>query len=383
MPQMLAGCAVDTATLRMYADSASSGRTLQAIRLAGTWSENNVTWNAQPATAGDAATTASGSGWREWTVASQVQAMYDTGGQHGFLIRDAVENQDNEQQFFSREKGENPPQLIISFIAVGELPPDTTAPETTLATWPSSTTTSTDASFTFSANEPGATFACSLDASPFTACASPAEYTGLSLGSHTFTVQATDQAGNVDTTPASYTWTVEEAPAAVDCGAPVTLLATADAWIDQGSASSNKGTDSILKVQAKSSNNNRALVRFTQPTIPAGCVVGSATLRLYASSWTNNRTLQALRLNGTWSESTVTWSNQPATTGTAATTTSGSGWREWNVAAQVQAMYDSGSSNGFLIRDASESGSGREQQFHSREKGENTAQLILTFVPSG
>ena len=44
-----------------------------------------------------------------------VQAMYSAGTNHGFLIRDATENQDAEQQFFSREKGESPPQLVIRF----------------------------------------------------------------------------------------------------------------------------------------------------------------------------------------------------------------------------------------------------------------------------
>ena len=41
--------------------------------------------------------------------------MYSAGTSHGFLIRDATENQDAEQQINSREKGENPPQLVISF----------------------------------------------------------------------------------------------------------------------------------------------------------------------------------------------------------------------------------------------------------------------------
>jgi hypothetical protein len=38
---------------------------------------------------------------------------------HGFLIRDAVEGQDAEQQFHSREKGETPPQLVIRFAVTG------------------------------------------------------------------------------------------------------------------------------------------------------------------------------------------------------------------------------------------------------------------------
>jgi len=107
-------------------------------------------------------------------------------------------------------------------------------------------------------------------------------------------------------------------------------------------------------------------------------MVQSATLRLYAASWKNNRTLQALRINAAWTEGGVKWNNQPATTGTAATTTSGSGYRQWNVTAQVQAMF--AANYGFLIRDATESGGGNEQQFHSREKGESMPQLVVQYA---
>ena len=62
---------------------------------------------------------------------------------------------------------------------------------------------------------------------------------------------------------------------------------------------SNFGTDSNLKVDGKSGNTNaRALVRFTLPAIPAGCQVTGATLRLYAASYKENRTLQAQRAGG-------------------------------------------------------------------------------------
>jgi large repetitive protein len=59
---------------------------------------------------------ASGSGYREWTVTSQVQGMY-TGANHGFLVRDATENGGGlDQVFHSREKGTgNPPRLVITF----------------------------------------------------------------------------------------------------------------------------------------------------------------------------------------------------------------------------------------------------------------------------
>ncbi|HYY76558.1 MAG TPA: DNRLRE domain-containing protein, partial [Gaiellaceae bacterium] len=119
LPPGMQGCIVESATLRLYAASNKTGRTLQAIRLAAGWSENVVTWNNQPQTTGAAVTTSSGFGYREWNVSSQVQAMYDGAANDGFLIRDAVENADAEQQFHSREKGENPPQLVLRFAVAG------------------------------------------------------------------------------------------------------------------------------------------------------------------------------------------------------------------------------------------------------------------------
>jgi LPXTG-site transpeptidase (sortase) family protein len=46
-----------------------------------------------------------------------------------------------------------------------------------------------------------------MDGSAFAAC--PANYTGLSAGTHTFQVRAVDPLGNVDSSPASYTWTID------------------------------------------------------------------------------------------------------------------------------------------------------------------------------
>ena len=132
---------------------------------------------------------------------------------------------------------------------------------------------------------------------------------------------------------------------------------------------------------SKSNNSLRALLQFNIPTSPQGCVIQSATLRLYAASWKNGRTLQALQINAAWMENSVTWGNQPSTTGSAATTSSGSGWRQWNVSAMVQAMQAGGLHYGFLIRDANENNDA-EQQFHSREKGENIPQLVIIFGPA-
>ena len=75
-----------------------------------------MTWANQPAMrGGSVAMTASGRGYREWSVAPLVQEMYASGANNGFLIKDADEGQDAEQQFHAREKGENVPQLVLTF----------------------------------------------------------------------------------------------------------------------------------------------------------------------------------------------------------------------------------------------------------------------------
>jgi parallel beta-helix repeat protein len=256
--------------------------------------------------------------------------------------------------------------------------PDSTPPETTITSGPSSPTTSTAASFTFTSSEAGSSFECSLDGAAFAACASPASYT-VGIGSHTFQVRARDGAGNLDQSPASYPWTVEAPPPGTcAAGGTVTLGASADGWVLQSSPTSNYANDSVIKVDTKSGANARALVRFALPAIPSGCQVTSAQLRLYASSYKTGRTLQALALTGAWTETGVTWANQPAASGSAATVASGSGYLSWNVTSQLAAAY--AGNTGFLVRDQTEDGAGIEQGFHSREKApDNPPQLVLTF----
>jgi CSLREA domain-containing protein len=257
---------------------------------------------------------------------------------------------------------------------------DSMPPETSIDSGPPASTTSTGATFTFSASESGSTFECSLDGAAFAACVSPREYTALAAGGHEFRARAKDAAGNVDASPASHSWTIQASGGCVG-SSTATAAANADSWVLQSSSSSNYGNDSVVKVDSKAGANARALFRFALPAIPAGCQVTDARLRLYASSYKPGRTMQALRLGANWTESGVTWSNQPLTAGAAATTMSPStaSYVQWKVTLQVESMYSSGN-HGFLIRDSVENGNGIEQAFHSREKApDNPPQLVISF----
>jgi hypothetical protein len=89
---------------------------------------------------------------------------------------------------------------------------DSAAPDTTITSQPLIRTNSTSASFGFTSTKTGSTFQCRLDGGAFAVCASPQNYPGLADGSHTFTVAAIDEVGNIDPAPAKYTWAVDTAP---------------------------------------------------------------------------------------------------------------------------------------------------------------------------
>jgi large repetitive protein len=100
---------------------------------------------------------------------------------------------------------------------------DTVSPVATITSSPSNPSNSTSATFKFGSNETGSTFTCQLDSGTPAACTAPFTYTGLSNGSHTFRVTATDRAGNVSAAATS-TWTVDTvAPTATITGGPPSL----------------------------------------------------------------------------------------------------------------------------------------------------------------
>jgi hypothetical protein len=128
-------------------------------------------------------------------------------------------------------------------------------PETTILTGPGSGSVLAGSSttFTFSADEAGATFECSLDDAAFSVCQSPHVLNGLAPGEHTLRVRARDTIGNLDPTPASRAFEVEaqQPPADKACKKAKAQLARAKAKLKRAKASGKEARIKKAKANVK------------------------------------------------------------------------------------------------------------------------------------
>ena len=107
--------------------------------------------------------------------------------------------------------GRNPFVDYVTFPASGSGGgTDTTPLDTIITSGPSGSVVGTTATFEFTSTKTGSTFLCKLvgQDSTRTNCTSPKTYTNLTVGTaYTFKVWAKDAAGNIDSTPATRTFT--------------------------------------------------------------------------------------------------------------------------------------------------------------------------------
>jgi hypothetical protein len=105
---------------------------------------------------------------------------------------------------------------------------DGTVPQVTITQKPSNPSNDRSPSFTFTTSEP-ARAACKLDAGASAPCTSPASFSNLADGPHTFAVTATDMAGNVGP-QTNYSWTIDTvAPTVVITQKPSNPASTSSA----------------------------------------------------------------------------------------------------------------------------------------------------------
>ena len=99
-------------------------------------------------------------------------------------------------------------EFLVDDLAFSPYP----SPDTAITSAPANPARSTDATFTFTANQSETGFACSLDNAAATSCRGGISYSGLAPGTHTFSVAARDRYGTEDRSPATYSWTVDLSP---------------------------------------------------------------------------------------------------------------------------------------------------------------------------
>ncbi len=204
-------------------------------------------------------------------------------------------------------------------------------PETTITSGPVGTVRATSAQFAFTS--PGAaSFECALDSGAWTACTSPRAVTGLAPGtSHVFRVRAVSGDGLVDSSPASQSWSVEQA-------------ADVAAGLSTSAASAKKGArvtwTLTLRNNGPSSASGLVATLGVPPglslgTLPSGCTSSGSSVQctstsLTASStvtWTVPTTVTASKgtLTMTSSVATASWDPQFGNNSASATIKVGSG----------------------------------------------------------
>src|SRR5256712_540003 len=182
------------------------------------------------------------------------------------------------------------------------VPPVVTPPVVTLTASPPDPTTLTTASFSFTSDKAGSTFLCSLDSGAAASCTSPQSYSGLAVGSHTFTLTAADQAGNVSA-PASCTWTINSAgglvissPLVID---KLSVMAgdTLNGTVTYQNTSASPIAVQTIGIAARPPGGTNAGGPYTNlgPSLPAQTIQPGASVTLAAS-----RAFSSADPQGTW-----------------------------------------------------------------------------------
>ncbi len=189
---------------------------------------------------------------------------------------------------------------------------------------------------------------------------------------------------------------------------PTTTAVVADSEVRQATATTNYGTPTTLTVTSSGSANRRAYLRFDltacTPAIPPTATIRLAMVRLFLTAIPAAcRTLDLFRVTSSWTETGLTWSNQPFGT-TLNNPASGTRSDSFDVGtpvgcenrtnttylvgaevtSDVASFVDGTATNhGWMIRDDIEaSGIARAVTFATKQAGNlaRAPQLVVTYV---
>lgn len=130
-------------------------------------------------------------------------------------------------------------------------PVEPVTPDTTISSGPvdGSFVLTHSATFRYSSNLGGSTFRCTLDGAPRACGSSRFRVSGLSQGTHTFTVAAQDNDGQIDPSPAKRTWTILHDDSALRHGSGWSKARDTDYYLDAYSQTRTKGAKLTIRVE--------------------------------------------------------------------------------------------------------------------------------------
>lgn len=161
----------------------------------------------------------------------------------------------------------------------------------------------------------------------------------------------------------------------------IDLNPVADSFVNDGYAGSNYGSADSLITSATPVIRS-SFLKFDLSPLPSGATVDNTTLHLYLYNTEQavDTTLICRRVTADWSESGITWNNQPGedTTSQANSTVSTAlNWKEWNVTDIVR-NWHSGSWSNYGLKILS-SGGAKSHSFRSREYTSNKPILTINY----
>lgn len=149
--------------------------------------------------------------------------------------------------------------------------------------FPPTRANSTSATFTFSSNDPTATYLCKLDSGIFSACtgSNSQTYSGLSEGLHTFSLTARDSLGNTSGNEIGRSWTVDLTP-------PETTL---DPNVGPTGATTTQDNDPVFQFSSPASDVSSFECNLTGPgmtsTTFSACNTPGSTSGTFTKNYTN------------------------------------------------------------------------------------------------
>lgn len=312
---------IQNARLRVYSTSDNTRDGPAAYATSNTWTETGITWNNRPSRtsgANDNKGSIASNTWVEYNVTSLVAGN----GTFSFVL---AEGSQDDIRFSSRE-GNNPPQLVITFVLSTSTPTATPSPTRTPTVTPTRT--------------------------------------GTQPAGSTSTPTPTG------TQPASFTPTRTATPTQGVPPVSNLFIPTADAYVNSANPSINYGA--LTTLRGDGSPIVRSYLRFNVQGLSG--TIARATLRIFANSSSSGGYEIRSVSNNTWSETTITYNNAP-TVGTVLGSSGGFGGGAWTSVEITPYITGNGTYNLALTVPGSTAIS-----FASREAGTTAPQLVVETV---